>query len=1033
MFFSNEISSVAGNWGNLSESLSTLLLANNDILEIPSKEEVDGPDHSLRNFKVLKSLDVSGNRIARLSPRSLPDSLRNLDLSHNHIQHLPCEDIDLQGNLRNVHLRNNFIQKIPDYRFTKNSQLDTLDLGLNNLKYIPSRIFDGTIAIRDFILDYNSLRSLNSDAFNGLNCSRIILSHNDLENLHEDTFKGLERHLEYLDLEHNLLSTLREDTFRKLKSLSYLYLSSNAITYIHELPNTIKVLSLSSNSLEEIPADALRNCKQLSYLNLGYNEISEINAYDFSEWAENLETLLLRNNRISRLNDNVFISLLNLKELGLSFNDILYVENNSFANVSNTLKILEMSFSLYPEDLPGEVLKQLHNLMYLALDNNNFESITIETLSNFKELVHLNLAFNSIQELPEDLFFNHGFLVHIDLSFNSLKRICRRTFFQLSELQSVDLSSNNIVTIHSFSFAYLRNLLSLDLSVNMIENIHESSFAHLPNIMHLDLSSNVLKQIDLKSFNNITNEHTPLSLNISNNLVSTLSSADGVYYVHTLDLTNNRLCDVYSEFMNCLGGSLRKLYLSSNNITRLENQAFGDLSLLEELKIDHNQIAMTRRRAFYGLDNLHILDLSYNKIEVLQNEQFANLRHLRVLKLNNNNIRSLFHDIFQNTFIEHLDLSCNEIVILPSLALSEIGFTLRSLHIGGNLIASLDDVMFMGISYILDIDLSHNRFKKLPENIFQSSRQLQSVDLSDNNLVVDLDAVFRRTPNLMSLKITNIKSRNVPQLRLHSLRRVNLCSNRLENLSSVIMTSLYDLTDLDLCDNKLVSVPSELWFYLPKLKLINLSRNPIISLNENNFQGLPYLKTINLFNLPELKEIHSKTLSGISLENLLVETNQHLQNMDTIGKVASAVPTLRSLSLKLAETTLSVQLLHSTNRKLETLQVSGQYLSIIRPEGFDSFRANPRLTIRIKDSMVSEFPTGLFYQLRRVGDLGIDLRGNAINYITPEAFYPNSSSWQAYGTRLVTGIFYRYLLYILYLFQYSKTYVKINFFKLFYN
>jgi Leucine-rich repeat (LRR) protein len=93
---------------------------------------------------------------------------------------------------------------------------------------------------------------------------------------------------------------------------------------------------------------------------------------------------------------------------------------------------------------------------------------------------------------------------------------------------------------------------------------------------------------------------------------------------------------------------------------------------------------------------------------VLNVEQFSNLQKLRYLKLNSNNIKGLPREVFLNTRIEFLDLSHNYISVWPVNSFSDVGFTLRSVHINFNLLEYLDSTMYMNTQYLTELNLSYN-------------------------------------------------------------------------------------------------------------------------------------------------------------------------------------------------------------------------------------------------------------------------------------------------------------------------------------
>ena len=91
---------------------------------------------------------------------------------------------------------------------------------------------------------------------------------------------------------------------------------------------------------------------------------------DFANWAGDLDTLILRNNLLTRLEPRVFRGCPKLRELSLSYNSFQHLDSESFRDVATSLESLEISFGLrgkvFPEQVRG---KEQNNLKYVK--NNN--------------------------------------------------------------------------------------------------------------------------------------------------------------------------------------------------------------------------------------------------------------------------------------------------------------------------------------------------------------------------------------------------------------------------------------------------------------------------------------------------------------------------------------------------------------------------------------------------------------------------------------------------------------------------------------
>ena len=789
-----------------------------------SQSKQQQPYKTFSKLRKLVWLDLSSNRILHIGLNTLPKTLVTIDLSRNLLSSFPTVVSEHLHDLRILSLKDNLISKLNDISFqTSKTHLEKIDFSINNIDELPTHLFNRTAHIKAINFDKNYITLVPANAFAGMNIVHMILSFNYIEDIDVNAFTSLENSLEYLDLERNFLTNIPSAIYN-LKKLRYLYFTSNDISTIDYLPATLKVLSLSSNNFTQIPIDSLNNCTELSYLNMGYNKIAAIEVNTFIDWGTEIQTLLLRNNKISRLNHGTFNGLESIKEISLSFNDLHFVHSQAFENISKSLKILELSFSIYSEDYPQEAISYLTELMWLGLDNNNLKLIPDNSLATLFELTYINLSFNRLTLIPNNLFMAnvHRNLLEIDLSYNAIEKLTTKTFNGLELLQLINLSSNKIKSIERSSFSHLSYITYIDLTYNQLRYLNDNIFDHLPNLLNLELMFNQLTTFSMKVFVEVTNASTPMSLNISNNAINHFYGELNTHqYIYSLDASNNQLSD--TQVFKTIGYSLRCLYLNGNNFTILNNHAFGDLPELEILNLGHNNITAVRRRSFQGLPNLQELDLSHNHIETLQVEQFSNLMKLRYLKLNNNRIRGLPRDVFLNTRIEFLDLSNNFISIWPVNSFSDVGFTLRSVHLNFNYLEYLDSTMYMNTQYLIELNLSHNQLKVLPDNTFSTLNNLTALDLSFNPLITtNFKELLLNIPQVRTLNLKSTGLYTVPALYLNYLTELDLGKNHIQDVDSLM--DLKYLRKLIISDNKIFNITTLTRNLPPSLRVLDISR-----------------------------------------------------------------------------------------------------------------------------------------------------------------------------------------------------------------
>ncbi|CAD7085443.1 unnamed protein product [Hermetia illucens] len=1010
----NDISNLDGNWGNLCDSLRSVHLSANNIAELISLEEearanYSGsflPSHQICSFSRLKRLmwlDLSNNRISQLPRTSLPRTIVTLDVSRNIISTFPQQLFDHLHDLRIISLRDNLIRSISCKEIhAKRIHLEKLDLSLNLIDELQSDVFHNNysnIQVRAINLEKNFIKFIPAAAFHQSKIVHLVMAFNEITKIHVDAFEGIRESLEYLDLDGNNLQAVPR-AIKSLMKLKYLYLSSNHINHLSNLPDmngSLRVLSLSGNNFSSIPIEGLRNFTELTYLNMGYNKISEILDDTFVGWGSQLQTILLRNNKITQLSNGIFNGLDSIKEISLSFNDIHYVSNNAFENVSRTLKILELSFGIYRDDFPKDALNPLTELVWLGLDNNNLKIVNEHSLATMRELSYINLSFNRITNLPRNLFSAeiHNHLMEVVLSFNLISRIHSNTFHGLLELQHINLASNSIRTLEKNSFTKLPYLTFIDLSNNNLKNISDAAFQYLPNLAKVDMSENFLCTLSLRMFNHVSNSTFPLLLNVSHNRISLFDDDLTSYlYIHHLDASFNLLTNSLS-FSN-LGNTLRILDLKSNSFSVLGNHAFGDLEFLETLNLSNNNITSLRRRSFQGLTHLQELDISFNKLQQLQVEQFSNLKKLRVLNLRNNKIRAFPREVFLNTRLEFLDISNNFLAVWPVSAFSDVGFTLRNIQFSSNNIEYLDSSMFINSQFLTDLNLSKNKITVLPDNTFVFLNNLTNLDLSYNPLVsTNLRQVFLHTLRLRKLSLQGLGLFNLPRLDLQFLSELDVSNNDLQHIHS-----LHDLTmlkTLNLSNNK-ISNASIICEHLPiTLKILDFSHNPIRKITLHDVTPLRSLTDLDLTDI----KIQTPAIF-LKLRNLKV---LRITSSSNLGEIVSKLPGLQKLYVHVIESAIQDDLFakFSNNTKLNLVEIFGKNVQSISGNALAGLKNNHKLKIRIRNTKISDLPPGIFFVLSKVPQLTIDISDNKITNLSPDSFYPNASSWDAVGTRSIIG------------------------------
>ncbi|CAG9801219.1 unnamed protein product [Chironomus riparius] len=336
---------------------------------------------------------------------------------------------------------------------------------------------------------------INENTFSGCpNVEWMRLWYNEIENIHERAFASNTR-LRYLDLERNKFTTLPENVFNGLVNLEELELSNNAFTTIPDglfrpLTNlrvlflvqanietlnpewfaplvNLEVLTVYGNNITVWPEAALSNLRSLRAFEISRNPIgNNLPANAFRDLS-NLEELFMANIGITEINPAWFQPLGNLEALFIYSNSFISISEGAFDGLRNLLVIDIGANHLTESAIPGNLFRNMPNLLWLICDYNLIQTINPEWFQGLTELIVLDFNFNHINELQEGVFAAFRAILEIDLWGSNLKTVNRNAFGNIQNLTYFDLDDNNINAVDErflneafpLSFFYFRNNL----------------------------------------------------------------------------------------------------------------------------------------------------------------------------------------------------------------------------------------------------------------------------------------------------------------------------------------------------------------------------------------------------------------------------------------------------------------------------------------------------------------------------------------------------------------------------------------------
>lgn len=742
--------------------------------------------------------------------------------------------------------------------------------------------------IQEFSQRHAGIQTLGAQLFTAsdLPLVRVDFSYNQIRRLTERLFDGVEDTIEVIQLGHNLLGdnlnpVFSSGEFQNLEFLRVLDLSYNQLTEIEEGLlegcTNLKDLRLDGNFLKSVPTNVLVGPDSLQNLQLQDNQI-EILTPSVFQTQPKLLSVNLTNNVISDVQSGTFANMTRLVRLILTRNRIQTLKAGSLGELTNLVE-LDLSFN-FLDQIPVQGLKNLESLKFLNLASNQIRSIKEADMQFLSSLEYLDLSRNLIGEIMPGTFLGMDRLKGLDFSVNVVRKIEDDAFEGLDTLEYLDMSDNKILALPAAALARLTNLKRLKVDYNRIGAITGELLSSIPMLEELSLAYNIIHDIPIGTFASLDNLKI---LNLFGNKLSVLAPETFEGIEDTLEYLDAGF-NVIEEVGEISFPFLKYLNLEQNRLVNIDG-AFNLLGSLQVLEIQGNMIEDLSPATFMGMDNLISLDVSRNKIKMLQ------------------------PNVFQNTYLNEVNLSRN--------ALKEL----------------IKDT-FSDLSILEVLDLSHNHLMGINNGAFDNIPRLKKLFLNDNKLSSYKGDFFQNMDNDTDLHTLDLSGNALTYLYPESfmyhpqLKIVSFSRNQFSFFPTQFIKGLIYLEELALDANIIKTVDDEDFANLPKLKTLDLSHNEIESVSETAFQNSSQLQYIDMSH-NKINELKSDTFLGTIRLNLDLSHN----NLSFMSKGIFERPKVMMLqSLDLSHNMFEkvpVDVLQSQYFFLDTLKISHNQISDI--------------------------------------------------------------------------------------------------------
>ncbi|XP_063905150.1 immunoglobulin domain and leucine-rich repeat-containing protein 2 [Zophobas morio] len=289
---------------------------------------------------------------------------------------------------------------------------------------------------------------------------------------------------------------------------------------------------------------------------------------------ENLRSLDVSRNNITKLQDYYFQEYVRLEAMNLSYNAI--------------------------DDLPRHVFfnRSLEKLRTLSLAHNALHAVPFQVFAPMEELGHLDISYNYIATVLDHFFKFNRHIEVLLLNNNKITKLTSNALADLSDLRILDLSHNSVEFIAKGLFDSLNQLEYLNLAYNPFVNMPSGTFRGLGKLLTLNLSGNKLTQFTfglLHFSSNLT------SLTIDDTNIERIHNSEllGISKLRILNIRNNQHLRLIESYVLTDTPHLEELDISGNSLTFLPT-SLANLTLLRKLNISDNPWGCDCRMHWFG-------------------------------------------------------------------------------------------------------------------------------------------------------------------------------------------------------------------------------------------------------------------------------------------------------------------------------------------------------------------------------------------------------------------------------------------------
>ncbi|KAG9346148.1 hypothetical protein JZ751_007966 [Albula glossodonta] len=507
---------------------------------------------------------------------------------------------------------------------------------------------------------------------------------------------------------------------------------------------------------------------------------------------------------------------------------------------SNIVDCRGKGLTAIPANLPDGMAE-------IRLEQNGIKSVPPGAFSPYKKLRRMVLYGNKITELPKGVFDGLTSLQLLLLNANKIHCVRGNAFQDLQNLSLLSLYDNKIQTLSKGTFSALRAIQTLHLAQNpficdcnlkwladyLRANPIETSGARCASPRRL--ANKRIGQIKSKKFRCSAKEQYYIPGTEDTRLNNECSS-DPVCppkcrcEANVVDCSNLRLTKIPEH----IPSSTAELRLNNNEISVLESTGiFKNLSQLKKINLSNNKISEIEDSAFTGLHNVRLLSLYDNQLTTISPGAFDTLQTLSTLNLLANSFNcdcrlAWLGDWLRTRKIVTGNPRCLRPAFLKEIPLQDVAqpdFRCEEGQEDSSCVprpqcpdecTCLETVVRCSNKHlralpkgiprnVTELYLDGNQFSMVPKEL-STFKYLQLVDLSNNKISSLSNSSFANMSQLTTLILSYNALRCIPSLAfggLRSLRLLSLHGNDISELPEGIFRDVASLSHLAIGANPL--------------------------------------------------------------------------------------------------------------------------------------------------------------------------------------------------------------------------------------